>query len=130
MGEHGVQIASSTYYAHAARGFGATEAELADAYAANALFDLWTKNRKLYGRRKLAKTARRAGHDTGRDAVQRLVRCQPRSNTPCVSNKIRVSEEGLDQLPHAHHPQPDRLTCTFGHACACVAHERYRRRDT
>lgn len=40
LNEHGIQIAPSTYYAYAARGFGPTEAELADAYAANEIFDL------------------------------------------------------------------------------------------
>ena len=31
LNEHGYQIAPSTYYAHAARGFGPTDANLADA---------------------------------------------------------------------------------------------------
>lgn len=31
--EHGIGIAPSTYYAHAARGFAPTDADLADAYA-------------------------------------------------------------------------------------------------
>ena len=35
LNEHGIGVAPSTFYAHAARGFGPTEAELADAYAAN-----------------------------------------------------------------------------------------------
>ena len=71
--EHGVQIAPSTYYAHAERGFGPSEAELADAYAANTLFDLWVRNRGLYGQLKLWHTARRAGHGWGRDQVARLM---------------------------------------------------------
>lgn len=71
--EHGVQIAPSTYYAHAERGFGPSEAELADAYAAHTLFALWVKNRGLYGQLKLWHTARRAGHDWGRDQVARLM---------------------------------------------------------
>jgi len=46
-------IAPSTYYAHAARDLAPTEAELAEAYLVNELFDLWIKNRRVYGRRKL-----------------------------------------------------------------------------
>lgn len=74
LSEHGIQIAPSTYYAHAKRGFGPTEAELADAYAANKLWDLWMKNRCLYGRRKLWHAACRAGMRLGRDQVERLMR--------------------------------------------------------
>jgi putative transposase len=71
--EHGVPIAPSTYYAHRDRGFGPTQAELADAYAANTLYDLWKANRRLYGQLKLWHTARRAGHPWGRDQVARLM---------------------------------------------------------
>lgn len=74
LNEHGIGIAPSTYYAHAARGFGPTEAELADAHAANQLHQLWVANRRLYGRRKLWKTARRAGLHIGRDQVERLMK--------------------------------------------------------
>ncbi|MPY86089.1 MAG: DUF4255 domain-containing protein, partial [Actinophytocola sp.] len=35
LNEHGITIALSTYYEHAARSFGPTAAELEDAYAAN-----------------------------------------------------------------------------------------------
>jgi putative transposase len=68
-----VQIAPSTYYAHKARRFGPTAAELADAYAADALHDLWTANRSVYGQAKLWHAARRAGHSWGRDQVARLM---------------------------------------------------------
>lgn len=51
--EHGTQIAPSMYYLWAARDFGPTEAEWEDAYAAHQLFNLWVKDRRLYGRRKL-----------------------------------------------------------------------------
>lgn len=74
LNEHGIGIAPSTYYAHAARGFGPTEAELADAYAANQLHQLWVSNRRLYGRRKLWKAARRAELELGRDQVERLMK--------------------------------------------------------
>lgn len=74
LNEHGVQIAPSTFHAYAARGFGPTGAEYADAYAANDLHRLWVKNRRLYGRRKLWKTAVRAKQAWGRDQVERLMK--------------------------------------------------------
>jgi putative transposase len=72
--EHGITIAPSTYFLYAARRCGPTGAELADAYAADELFDLWVANRRLYGRRKLWKAAVRAGYDLGRDRVERLMK--------------------------------------------------------
>ena len=74
LNEHGMGIAPSTYYAHAARDFAPTEAELTEAYLVNRLFDLWVKNRRVYGRRKLWKAALRAGYDIGRDQVERLMK--------------------------------------------------------
>ena len=38
------------------------------------LMQLWEDNYRVYGARKLWKTARRAGHDLGRDQVARLMR--------------------------------------------------------
>lgn len=73
LGEHGIAIAPSTYYAHAARGFGPTEVELEEAYAAHVLYRLWVKNRRVYGQYKLWKAARRAGISRGRDQVARLM---------------------------------------------------------
>ncbi len=72
--EHGIKVAPSTYFLHAARGFGPTDAELVEAYTAHELFDLWVANRRLYGRRKLWKAARRVGGDMGRDQVERLMK--------------------------------------------------------
>lgn len=72
--EHGTQIAPSTFYAHQARGFTLSERELLDAYDANTLHALWVTNRRLYGRRKLWKAARRGGYDWGRDRIERLMR--------------------------------------------------------
>jgi putative transposase len=74
LNEHGAGVAPSTYYAHAAAGFGPTPAELRQAYLANRLWDLWTVNRRLYGRRKLWIAARRAGLSIGRDQVERLMK--------------------------------------------------------
>lgn len=72
--EHGTQIAPATFYAHQARSFSLTDRELVDAYSANTVHTLWVANRRLYGRRKLWKAAQRAGHDWGRDRVERLMR--------------------------------------------------------
>ena len=72
--EHGIRIAPSTFYAHQARGFGPTDAELHEAYAAHRLYCLWQDNRRVYGRRKLWKAALRDGVDIGRDQVQRLMK--------------------------------------------------------
>ena len=74
LNEHGIGIAPSTYYAYTARGFGPSETEISQAYLANKLFDLWVTNRRVYGRRKLWKAARRAGFDIGRDQVERLMK--------------------------------------------------------
>ena len=74
LNEHGIGVAPSTYYAHAAAGFGPTDAELRQAYLANQLRDLWAANRRLYGRRKLWIAARRAGLAIGRDQVERLMK--------------------------------------------------------
>lgn len=74
LNEHGIGIAPSTYYAHQARGFGPSSRELEDAYAANELCDLWVRNRRLYGRRKLWKAVLRTGIIIGRDRVERLMK--------------------------------------------------------
>lgn len=74
LNEHGIGIAPSTYYQHAARGFAPSRRDLEDAYAANELHDLWVHNRRLYGRRKLWKAALRAGIQIGRDRVERLMK--------------------------------------------------------
>lgn len=74
LNEHDIsRIALSTYYEHAARGFGPTDAELIDAYAANELRSLWERDRGLYGQHKLWKSAHRAGVIRGRDQVARLM---------------------------------------------------------
>jgi len=49
---------------------------LRDAVPAPLLMALWVHNYSVYGRRKLWKVARRAGHDVGRDQVARLMAAQ------------------------------------------------------
>jgi transposase InsO family protein len=72
LSEHGLQIAPSTYYARRAQPV--TDAELEDAYLANALVTLHAENWGVYGARKLWQAAHRAGLDLGRDQVARLMR--------------------------------------------------------
>lgn len=70
--EHDVAIAPSTFYAH--RSQPVSDADLDDAYMANAALDVWRANRSLYGADKLATAMRKAGYDVGRDQVARLMR--------------------------------------------------------
>ncbi len=65
-------MALSTYYDTKARVPSARA--LRDAVLGPALCQLWKDNYCVYGARKLWKTARREGHDVGRDQVARLMR--------------------------------------------------------
>ncbi len=68
----GLQVAPSTYYDAKARPPSARAQR--DAVLGPALRQLWEDNYCVYGARKLWKSARRAGHDVGRDQVARLMR--------------------------------------------------------
>src|SRR6185312_8532593 len=68
----GVSVAPSTYYDTKTRPVSARACR--DAVLGPALVALWEDNYRVYGVRKLWKTARRAGHDIGRDQVARLMR--------------------------------------------------------
>lgn len=70
--EHDVTIAPSTYYKW--RACPMSQAELEEAYLVNDLVDLYRKNKRVYGVRKLWRAARRAGLRLGRDQVGRLMR--------------------------------------------------------
>jgi putative transposase len=67
-----VSVAPSTYYAAKSRG--PSQRAQRDAVLGPALVQLWKDNYCVYGAHKLWKTARRAGHDVGRDQVARLMR--------------------------------------------------------
>jgi putative transposase len=67
-----VSVAPSTYYAAKTRG--PSQRAQRDAVLGPALIQLWKDNYCVYGAHKLWKTARRAGHDVGRDQVARLMR--------------------------------------------------------
>ena len=67
-----MSVAPSTYYDTKTRAPSARAQR--DAALGPALRQLWEDNYRVYGARKLWKTARRAGHDIGRDQVARLMR--------------------------------------------------------
>ncbi len=69
-----LQVAPSTYYAAKRRESVPSARARRDAWLMPILLALWVANRKVYGAQKLWKTARRAGHDIGRDQVVRLMR--------------------------------------------------------
>ena len=69
---HVLEIAPSTYYG--AKNRPPSARAIRDADLGPRLVGLWEKNYSVYGRRKLAKAARRAGIDAGRDQVARLMR--------------------------------------------------------
>lgn len=71
LSEHAITISPSTYYAR--RACPATDAELADAYAAHEAFCLFHDQRGLYGVLKLWHSLRRRGRQIGRDQVVRLM---------------------------------------------------------
>lgn len=67
-------VAPSTYYDAKKRETEPSARAVRDAYLMPLLLALWVRNYSVYGRRKLHKAARRAGHDVGRDQVARLMR--------------------------------------------------------
>jgi transposase InsO family protein len=67
-----LQIAPSTYYDAKSRP--PSPRALRDAALIPVLLALWKRNYSVYGRQKLTKAARRAGHSIGRDHVARLMR--------------------------------------------------------
>jgi putative transposase len=71
---HVLEIAPSTYYDAKARP--PSPRARRDAELAPQLKALWQRNYSVYGRRKLTKAARKAGHDVGRDQVARLMRAE------------------------------------------------------
>ena len=67
-----LEIAPSTYWS--AKGRPLSARPISHAVVMSLLLALWVRNFSVYGRRKLTKAARRAGHDIGRDQVARLMR--------------------------------------------------------
>jgi len=87
-----LEMAPSTYYAAKHREIAPSKRAVRDARMAPMLEALWIKNRKVYGADKLWRSARRAGHDIGRDQVGRLMR------ELGICGVSRAAQEGV------HHP--------------------------
>ena len=98
--EHGMPIAPSTYYA--LRKTPVSEADLADAYLANALLGVWTENLSVYGMRKLWHEARRSGLEAGRDQVGRLMGILGIRGALRDDHRTRTTESAPDGAPR--HP--------------------------
>jgi transposase InsO family protein len=98
LAEAGIKIAPSTYYARSRCPL--TDAELDDAYLANALRSLWQDNWGVYGARKLWHAARRVGHHVGRDQVARLMRLTGIAGT--VRGKHRTTTTQSERTAPRH----------------------------
>ena len=97
-------MAPSTYYAAKSRAPSA--AGLRDAVLGPALVQLWKDNYRVYGARKLWKTARRAGHDVGRDQVARLMRAAGITGTRRIRVRRSITyvrKTGLVEGPTKNH---------------------------
>ena len=68
---------------------------------------LWKRNYSVYGRRKLTKAARRAGHDLGRDQVARLMRRQG------IRGASRAKKRFTTKSDPAHVRAPDLVKRNF-----------------
>ncbi len=82
-------MAPSTYYAAKSRG--PSQRARRDAVLGPALVGLWKDNYCVYGAHKLWKTARRAGHDVGRDQVARLMRAAGIEGV-CRGKRVRTTK--------------------------------------
>lgn len=67
----------------------------------NRLFVLWEANRRVHGRRKLHKAARRAGWDIGRDRVHRLMKLLGIQGV-CRRKTVRTTVADPNNLRFAH----------------------------
>ena len=98
-------MAPSTY--SAAKSRGASQRAQRDAVLGPALVQLWKDNYCVYGAHKLWKTARRAGHNVGRDQVARLMRA---AGIEGVRRGKRVRTTKPDPGPGRH---PDLVKRNF-----------------
>ena len=90
----------STYYAP--RKQRVSEADLADAYLANALLGVWAENLSVYGMRKLWHEARRSGLEVGRDQVGRRMGILGIRGVLPGDHRTRTTEAAPDGAPR--HP--------------------------
>ena len=131
----GVSVAPSTYYAAKSRG--PSPRACRDAVLGPALVELWRDNYCVYRARKLWKTARRAGHDVGRDQVARLMRgagiegydgangphhqTRPEHRTPSRSGRARLHRDRAQPVvgdrPDLRSDLGGRGLCLLYHRC-------------
>jgi transposase InsO family protein len=69
-----LQVSKTAFYDWVRRDGGPTERELADAYAANEIFDAWAEHRRVYGARRMTAEVHDRGRDWTRKHVARLMR--------------------------------------------------------
>ncbi len=98
-------IAPSTYYATKSRTPSARATR--DAEMGSALEALWKRNYSVYGRRKLAKAAKRRGLDMGRDQVERLMKRQG------IRGASRSKKRFTTHADAAHLRAPDLVKRSF-----------------
>jgi transposase InsO family protein len=72
LSEHGMTIAPQTYYRWLTCPVRATELE--EAHLVNVIVDIYRRNKRVYGVRKMWHAARRAGLRIGRDQMGRMMR--------------------------------------------------------
>lgn len=108
-------IAPSTYYDRQARPV--TDAEWADAHAANRVLDYYRLDRSLYGSDKLWSAMRRDGIDIGRDQVARLMgilgivgitRSKEHRTTTTISDRKAPRHPDLIQRAWSTPTRPDQ----------------------
>ena len=106
-------MAPSTYYAAKSRG--PSQRAQRDAVLGPALVQLWKDNYCIYGAHKLWKTARRAGHDVGRDQVARLMRAAGiegvRRGKPVRTTKPDPAPGGIPIWSSATSPRLPPTSC-------------------
>jgi putative transposase len=71
------------------------------------LMALWVHNYSVYGRRKLTRAARKAGHDVGRDQVARLMRAAG------IRGGSRAKKQFTTRPDPAAMRAPDLVKCDF-----------------
>ena len=98
-------IAPSTYYATKSRTPSARATR--DAEMGPTLEALWKRNYSVYGRRKLAKAAKRRGLDMGRDQVERLMKRQG------IQGATRAKKRFTTHADAAHLRAPDLVKREF-----------------
>ena len=93
-----LQVAPSTYYAAKRRELAPSARAVRDVAMMQVLMVLWVANRKVYGAHKLWKTARRAGHDIGRDQVARLMRAMDIEGVSRQRRKVFTTRQDPDAV--------------------------------